>query len=281
MRAAGGGNGKANGVMTGIVETAAALPVFALGAIGSLIAGLFTGLGALPVLLGKRIGPRAQNIMLGFAAGVMLAATVFSLIIPGVAQGERIYGNATASVLLVSAGILAGGLIIAAVNRYAPHEHFISGREGLDWLQLRRLWLFVVAITLHNFPEGLAVGVSFAGHDIANGIALTSGIGLQNMPEGLAVAVALMAAGYGRLRSVTVATVTGLVEPIGGMIGAATVSFAAPILPLGLAFAAGAMLFVISNEIIPETNRKGHASVATGGLMLGFVVMMQLDVLFA
>ena len=264
-----------------MTQTAEALPVFVLGAAGSLIAGLFTGVGALPVLLGRRIGPRMQNTLLGFAAGVMLAATVFSLIIPGIDQGTRLYGDATNAVLIVSVGILIGGLVIAVINRYAPHEHFISGREGVDWLHLRRLWLFVVAITLHNFPEGLAVGVSFAGHDIANGIALSTGIGLQNMPEGLAVAVALMSAGYGRLVSVGIATATGLVEPVGGMIGAAAVSVAAPVLPLGLAFAAGAMLFVISNEIIPETNRKGYASVATSGLMIGFVVMMQLDVLFA
>lgn len=264
-----------------ITQTAETLPVFVLGAAGSLIAGLFTGVGALPVLLGKGIGPRMQNTLLGFAAGVMLAATVFSLIIPGIDHGERLYGGATNAVLIVSVGILIGGLVIALINRYAPHEHFISGREGVDWLHLRRLWLFVVAITLHNFPEGLAVGVSFAGHDIANGIALSTGIGLQNIPEGLAVAVALMSAGYGRMVSVGIATATGLVEPIGGMIGAAAVSIAAPVLPLGLAFAAGAMLFVISNEIIPETNRKGYASVATSGLMIGFVVMMQLDVLLA
>lgn len=264
-----------------ITQTAETLPVFVLGAVASLIAGMFTAVGALPVLLGKGISPRTQNTLLGFAAGVMLAATVFSLIIPGIAQGEAIYGGATSAVMIVSLGILIGGLLIAVVNRYAPHEHFISGREGADWLQLRRLWLFVVAITLHNFPEGLAVGVSFAGHDVANGIALSTGIALQNIPEGLAVAVALISAGYGRLASVGVAMATGLVEPIGGIVGAAAVSVAAPVLPLGLAFAAGAMLFVISNEIIPETNRKGYASLATGGLMVGFVLMMQLDVLFA
>lgn len=259
----------------------AGLPVFVLGGLGSLVAGLFTAIGALPALLGSRIGVRSQNSMLGFAAGVMLAATVFSLIIPGIDHGERIYGSALAAVLLVSFGILAGGVVIALINRYAPHEHFVTGREGADWLHLRRLWLFVVAITLHNFPEGLAVGVSFAGHDIANGIAMTTGISLQDMPEGLAVAVALIAAGYSRLRAVTVAALTGLVEPVGGMIGAAMVSTVALLLPLGLSLAAGAMLFVISNEIIPETNRKGYANLATGGLMIGFVVMMQLDVLLA
>jgi ZIP family zinc transporter len=268
-------------VMGAVADAGATLPIFVLGTVGSFVAGMFTAVGALPVLFGKGIGERTQNTLLGFAAGVMLAATVFSLIIPGIDMGERVYGGAVPAVLLVSAGILFGGLVIALINRYAPHEHFITGREGVDWLQLRRLWLFVVAITLHNFPEGLAVGVSFAGHDVANGIALATGIALQNIPEGLAVAVALVSAGYGRLRSATVAAATGLVEPIGGMVGAATVSIAAPLLPLGLAFAAGAMLFVISNEIIPETNRKGHATFATSGLMIGFVIMMQLDVVFS
>lgn len=268
-------------MMTAIVQTVETLPVFVLGAAGSLIAGSFTAIGALPVLLGRGISQRTQNTLLGFAAGVMLAATVFSLIIPGIAQGERIYGGAVLAVMLVSAGILAGGLVIAIVHRYAPHEHFVSGREGADAAYLRRLWLFVIAITLHNFPEGLAVGVSFAGDDIANGVALATGIGLQNIPEGLAVAVALVSAGYDRFRSVAVAAATGLVEPVGGIVGAGAVSIAAPLLPLGLAFAAGAMLFVISNEIIPETNRKGYAGHATAGLMVGFVVMMQLDVVFA
>lgn len=268
-------------MMAAIVGAAEALPVFVLGAAGSLIAGLFTGVGALPVLFGRGISERTQNTLLGFAAGVMLAATVFSLIIPGIDQGERLYGGSVPAVLLVSAGVLLGGLVIAAVHRYAPHEHFSSGREGTDTVHLRRLWLFVIAITLHNFPEGLAVGVSFAGDDIANGVALATGIGLQNLPEGLAVAVALASAGYGRVQSVTVAAATGLVEPLGGIVGAGAVSIAAPLLPLGLAFAAGAMLFVISNEIIPETNRKGFAGHATAGLMVGFVLMMQLDVVFA
>lgn len=267
--------------MSAIVQTAETLPVFVLGTIGSFVAGLFTAVGALPVLFGKSIGERAQNTLLGFAAGVMLAATVFSLIIPGIGHGERLYGSAVFAVLLVSAGILAGGLAIALINRYAPHEHFVTGREGIDGIHLRRLWLFVIAITLHNFPEGLAVGVSFAGHDVANGIALATGIGLQNIPEGLAVAVALKAAGYDNRRSVLVAAATGFVEPVGGMISAGAISIAAALLPMGLAFAAGAMLFVISNEIIPETNRKGSAGYATGGLMIGFVVMMQLDVVFA
>ena len=268
-------------MMATLVAVAEPYPVLVLGIVGSLIAGLFTGIGALPVLFGSKPEARTQTVLLGFAAGVMMAASVFSLIIPGIDHGETIYGNATSAVLAVSVGVLVGGFVIAAVNRYVPHEHFIMGREGSDRLHLRRLWLFVIAIALHNFPEGLAVGVSFAGHDVANGVALSTGIALQNLPEGLAVAVALVAAGYSRLQSVAVATATGLLEPLGGLVGAAAVSVAIPVLPLALAFAAGAMLFVILNEIVPETNRKGYAGFATSGLMVGFVAMMQLDVLFA
>lgn len=268
-------------MITALVESAETLPILVLGTAGSLIAGCMTAVGALPVLFGKSIGAKTENTLLGFAAGVMLAATVFSLILPGIDHGARIYGGTLSAVFLVSGGILLGGLVIALVHRYTPHEHFVTGREGLDVAYLRRLWLFVIAITLHNFPEGLAVGVSFAGEDVSNGIAVATGIGLQNIPEGLAVAVALVSAGYDRLRSMGVAAATGMVEPVGGLVGAGAVSVAAPLLPLGLAFAAGAMLFVISNEIIPETNRKGFAGHATAGLMVGFVTMMQLDVIFA
>jgi zinc transporter, ZIP family len=143
---------------------------------------------------------------------------------------------------------------------------------------LRRIWLFVIAITLHNFPEGLAVGVGFGGGDIENGRSLAIGIGLQNFPEGLAVAVALLGQNYSRVRAFTVALMTGLVEPVGGLIGIGAVTLSEPLLPWGLAFAAGAMIFVISHEIIPETHRRGYENYGTIGLIIGLVVMMFLDV---
>src|SRR3546814_9009002 len=182
----------------------------------------------------------------------MLAASAFSLILPGVERGAEISGGRGLAAALVSLGVLGGAAGIGLLHRYAPHEHFIKGREGADADQLRRLWLFVIAITLHNIPEGLAVGVGFGGGDFGNGAALAIGIGLQNLPEGLAVAVALLAVGYSRLHAVFVALLTGLVEPVGGLIGAGAVSLGEWILPLGLAFAGGAMLFVISNEIRSE-----------------------------
>ena len=258
--------------------TAGMSPVL-LGTLASLIAGGMTAVGALPVLFGSVVRASTQNVLLGFAAGVMLAATAFSLIIPGLDHGTTIYGSETWAAVAAATGILAGAGAIALIHRFAPHEHFVTGRESADQTQLRRLWLFIIAITLHNLPEGLAVGVGFGGGDAFDGTSLAGGIGLQNMPEGLAVAVALLGVGYTRVQALLIAAATGFVEPIGALIGAGTVALATPILPLGLTFAAGAMLFVISNEIIPETHRKGVATQATAGLMVGFVVMMQLDVL--
>ncbi|MEQ9608892.1 MAG: ZIP family metal transporter, partial [Kiloniellaceae bacterium] len=164
------------------------------------------------------------------------------------------------------------------IHRYAPHEHFITGPKGPHIENVRRIWLFVIAITLHNLPEGLAVGVGFGGGDIDNGIALAIGIGLQNMPEGLAVAVALLTLHYSKGQALLVALLTGLVEPLGGLIGVGAVTVAASLLPWGLAFAAGAMIFVIRDEIIPETHRKGLENHGTAGHMVGLVVMMFLDV---
>ena len=166
------------------------------------------------------------------------------------------------------------------MDRLLPHEHFIKGREGLDpqgARKLQRTWLFVFAIALHNLPEGLAIGVGYAGNDGLRANALATGIAIQDVPEGLVVAVALLAAGYKRSFAVALGMASGLVEPLGVVLGAVIVSGSAALLPWGLGFAAGAMLFVISHEIIPESHRKGHEAFATGGLMLGFVLMMVLD----
>ena len=161
-----------------------------------------------------------------------------------------------------------------------PHEHFVLGKEGPETDRIARIWLFVMAITLHNFPEGMAVGVGFAGGEVSNGVTLAVGIGLQNVPEGFAVALSLISIGYSRSHAFWVATLTGLVEPVGGAMGAAAVSLAEPLMPIILGMAAGAMLFVISDEIIPETHRRGYENVATFSLLGGFVVMMFLDTAF-
>lgn len=251
------------------------------GFVASLAAGLMTGVGALPVLAVRRVSERLEDGMLGFAAGVMLAASFLSLIVPGLEAAEAKLGLSTpTAALLVLSALLLGGAIVWAVNAYAPHEHFVSGRQGPAIGKVRRIWLFVAAITLHNLPEGLAVGVGFGNGATGDGIALAVAIGLQNAPEGLSVALALASLGYGRPAAVAIATATGAIEALSGLFGVTVVTLAAPLLPAALGFAAGAMLFVISHEIIPETHRQGHESLATWGLMIGLAVMTFLDSAF-
>ncbi|WP_405227092.1 ZIP family metal transporter [Lentisalinibacter sediminis] len=254
-----------------------AVNVVWFGFAASLVAGLGTGVGAVGVFFVRRLTDAAEDLLLSFAAGIMLAASFFSLLLPAIAYGEAEFGGRQAAVAVVIAGLLVGALALAGIHRYVPHEHFFAGREGPDTAALERIWLFIIAITLHNFPEGMAVGVGFAGGNVDNGLALATGIGIQNLPEGLAVAVSLIGAGYTRLQSWLVAFLTGLAEPIGGLFGSAAVSVAGPLMPWALAFAAGAMLFIISDEIIPETHRRGLQNIATFSLLAGFVVMMFLD----
>lgn len=254
------------------------LSPIALGFLGSLIAGLMTAVGAIPVLLGKTPSRRVRDMSLGFAAGVMLSASFFSLIIPSLEAAGQRYGEGVVPASIAVVGILAGMAIVAWLNEVLPHEHFTTGREGPESAALRQIWLFIIAITIHNFPEGLAVGVGFGANGLSGGLPLAIGIGLQNLPEGLAVAVALLGEGYSRFKSFGIAALTGLIEPLGGLLGATLITFSEPFLPWGLAFAAGAMLYVISHEIIPETHRSGHQNQATLGLAIGLVVMLFLDV---
>lgn len=250
------------------------MTIFQAGVLASTLAGLATGLGALPALFVKKVPDKVLNTLLGGAAGVMLAATSFSLIVPGIESGTRLWG--VWGVAVVAGGILLGAVVLDQIDRRLPHEHFFKGVEGPS-SHMKRIWLFVIAITIHNFPEGLAVGVGFGGGDFGAGTSLAIGIGLQNMPEGLAVAFPLIALGYSRWKAVGIALATGLVEPVGGLLGVGAVTLFEPMLPIGLAFAAGAMLFVISDEIIPETHSKGKSRSATFGVMVGFVVMMAMD----
>lgn len=249
-----------------------------LGFLGSLAAGLMTAVGAIPILFGRIPGRAFRDMSLGFAAGVMLAASFFSLIIPALAAAETRYGSGAAPAAIACIAILIGMGAVALMNEKLPHEHFKSGREGPEAVALRRVWLFIVAITIHNFPEGLAVGVGFGAEGLSGGLPLAVGIGLQNAPEGLAVAVALLGEGYGKWRAWRIAALTGMIEPVGGLLGAGIITISQPLLPWGLAFAAGAMLYVISHEIIPETHRSGHQNKATLGLSVGLVVMLFLDV---
>ena len=251
--------------------------------VGGSVAALATALGTVPVMLSQRLSERVQDTLFGFGAGVMLAACAFSLIIPGLeaAKAQNLAGGSPwAAGSVIGLSILLGGAVLMLMDKLLPHEHFIKGREGMDGeavRKLRRTWLFVFAIALHNLPEGLAIGVGYAGNDGLRGNALATGIAIQDVPEGLVVAVALLAAGYKRWIAVGLGMASGLVEPLGAVLGASIIGWSAALLPWGLGFAAGAMLFVISHEIIPESHRKGHEAYATSGLMIGFVLMMLLD----
>ncbi len=245
---------------------------------GGLVAALATALGTLPVVFSQRLSERVQDTLFGFGAGVMLAASSFSLIIPGLEAAKANGAGGWAAGGIIGTSILLGGLALLAMERVLPHEHFIKGVEGGPSPRtLRRTWLFVFAIALHNLPEGLAIGVAYGGTSPLQAGTLTAGIAIQDVPEGLVVAVALLAAGYRRWLAVLLGMASGLVEPLGAVIGASVIGLSAGLLPWGLGFAAGAMLFVISHEIIPESHRKGHEAWATGGLMIGFVLMMLLD----
>ena len=244
---------------------------------GGLLAAGATALGTVPVIFSQTLSNKVQDTMFGFGAGVMLAACAFSLVTPGLAAAAQLGHDAWGAGAIVGTAILLGAAVLLFMDRTLPHEHFIKGKEGAETQRLLRTWLFVFAIVLHNLPEGLAIGVGYVGSDSVQGSALATGIAIQDVPEGLVVALALLAAGYSRTFSVALGMASGLVEPIGAVLGALVVGWSAALLPWGLGFAAGAMLFVVSHEIIPESHRKGHEAFATGGLMIGFVLMMLLD----
>lgn len=251
-------------------------------------AGLFTWLmtsfGASFVFFFKSISARVYTMMLGFAAGIMLAASFFSLILPAVEMAEQ---NGTTPWLPAAIGFLLGGFFLRIMDMVIPHLHLRSpdkNREG-PRTGLNRSWLMIFAVTIHNIPEGLAVGVAFgalaSGIDSVNimsAITLTIGIGLQNIPEGFAVAAPLRGEGFSRMKSFFYGQLSGSVELLGAVIGAVIASSMTVILPYALSFAAGAMVYVIVEELIPEAQQSQHADLATIFLMFGFVVMMVLDI---
>lgn len=243
-----------------------------------------TALGAASVFLGREVHPKVLDWMLGFAAGVMIAASFWSLLVPALAMSQ---GKGYPSWIPAAVGFMAGAVVLRLMDRVLPHLHLglpVEAAEGMKttW---HRTTLLVLAITLHNIPEGLAVGVAFGAvaaglpeATLPGAIALAVGIGLQNFPEGLAVSMPLRRAGFSRFKSFWYGQLSAVVEPVAGVIGASVVLFALPILPYALAFAAGAMIFVVVEEVIPEAQQGGNGDLATMGTMIGFTVMMVLDV---
>lgn len=255
---------------------------FVVAILATVIAGFgATALGSLPVLFLRQLSEKLNNQLLSFAAGVMLAATIFSLLLPAIETSKTQGFSTTGAVLQAIAALCVGGLAIWLMDRFIPHEHFEKSHHDSVSANIKRIWLFVFAIAIHNFPEGLAVGVAASSGDFASGLGATLGIGLQNIPEGLSVAVALNSQGYSRSYSFGVGALTGVVEIVGGVFGASVLLISTALLPLALAFAAGSMLFIISDEIIPETHRPGLEGGATAALFGGFGIMMFLDAVFA
>lgn len=257
----------------------------------SLIAGLFTwsvtAVGAALVVFTRTVSQKLLDVMLGFAAGVMIAASFWSLLAPAISMAEQ---QGMAPWLPATIGFVSGGVFLRLADAVLPHLHPglpVRKAEGIktSW---ERSTLLVMAITLHNIPEGLAVGVAFGavgisiqadgGASLAGAVALAIGIGLQNFPEGVAVALPLRGQGSSRLRSFWYGQLSAIVEPIAAVIGAAAVLTFQPLLPYALAFAAGAMIYVVVEELIPESHYHDHADLATVGTLAGFIVMMVLDV---
>ena len=254
----------------------------------ALIATLFTwfvtALGAALVFFFKTINRKVLDGMLGFAAGVMIAASYWSLLAPAIEMAEE---SSLPAWIPATTGFLLGGLFLYIADKIIPHLHLgfpMEEAEGpkTSW---HRSILLVLAITLHNIPEGLAVGVAFGAlasdlpsATLAGAIALALGIGIQNFPEGAAVSVPLRREGFSRLKSFWYGQASGVVEPIAGVLGAASVILIKPILPYALAFAAGAMIYVVVEELIPESQLEKNTDIATMGAMVGFAVMMTLDV---
>lgn len=240
------------------------------GFVGGIVIVAFNTLGALFVLLFNNVSQKFLDSSLGFAAGVMLAASFTSLILPGIELG---------GIFAVLIGLILGAVVLDLADHLIPHEHLIRGREGVDVKRLKGVMLFIIAITIHNAPEGLAVGVGFGSGNLKEAIILMLAIGIQNIPEGLAVSLGAINAGFGKkFYAFYTGLRSGLIELPLAVLGAVLVYIFKPILPYAMGFAAGAMLYVISDEIIPETHRFGHERLATFGFMLGLTLMLFLDV---
>jgi ZIP family zinc transporter len=268
-----------------IVERFVGLSPIVQALIGTLFTWFVTALGAALVFVFKTVNRKALDTMLGFAAGVMIAASYWSLLAPAIAMSEEI--SSLPAYVPAVAGFLLGGAFLWTVDKVLPHLHVgfpMEESEGVKTSWHRSI-LLVLAITLHNIPEGLAVGVAFGaiavgypGATLGAAIALALGIGIQNFPEGTAVSVPLRREGFSRPRAFWYGQLSGMVEPVAGVLGAAAVLLMRPILPYALAFAAGAMIYVVVEELIPESQLAKNTDVATIGAMLGFALMMTLDV---
>lgn len=261
------------------MESIIQLPFIWQGLLAGLLIGFMTLLGAIPLLLFKKIDQKKQDLLLGMSGGIMLAATTFSLLLPALDESKVVFEVSPFwSVTIVSISMLAGIGFIKIVSRYFDFERYFETAPNVSSDFAKKVWIFIFAITLHNFPEGLAVGMGYGQEDVHKAFSLTLGIGLQDIPEGLAVGLALLSIGYSKKIAVLGVAISGLVETLSAILGVFAVSYLAFILPLGLAFAAGAMFYVIVYEIIPDIQKHGNKDMAVNSLIAGFILMMYLDV---
>lgn len=236
-----------------------------------------TTLGALLIYITRTISLRTQDSLLGFAAGMMLAASAFSLILPGLESAQAILNQRFFAAFIVVLGLGLGTIMMLGLDYFTPHQQANAALCGPECQRLGGIWLFVFAIALHNLPEGMAIGISFTHGDLKIGLPLTLAIAIQDIPEGFAVALALRSAGLNNSKAFLIGAATGALEPFGAMLGFAMSSSLVLAYPISMGLAAGAMIFVVCHEVIPETQRNGHQAAATTGLMVGFAVMMFLD----
>lgn len=270
-------------LLNDVIEQFGRNPNMRAALLGGGTAALATGLGTLPVLFSQKFSQRTYDGFLGFGAGVMLAATAFSLVMPALVAARGLGANNVEASVVIGGGILLGAMLILLLERGTKGYSLAPAiDESVAYADsLRRAWLFVFAVALHNLPEGLAIGVAYAGIDMDKANMLATGISIQDVPEGLVVALALRSVGYGRWMSAGLGVLSGLIEPVAAVAGVALIGISAGLLPWGLAAAAGAMLFVICHDIVPESHRNGNGTFASGSLVLGFIVMTVLDTALA
>lgn len=248
---------------------------FLNGFYGALIAGLFTGVGGFAIYLKKKYSQTNINVMLNIAAGVMLSASFFALLVPSMEELLSYHKDVHVAGFWYCGAVSVGVALVWILNILLPHEHNNMVRHGPKF-DLKKAWLFIIAISLHKLPEGLAVGVAYSAEEFINPMSLVIGIALHNIPEGLTMAISLVAAGESKLKSALTALVIGMIQPLGAILGLFLIGFSSSIIPLAMAMAGGTLLFVVINEILPETYGYKETEKSAVAVFAGFIVMSYL-----
>ena len=257
------------------METLLANPSFVSGFLAAVVAGLFTGIGGFAVFLKNKYSKGDINTMLNVAAGVMLAASFFALLVPSMQEIVNNGAEIHTSSFWYCAAVFLGVSLVWLLNDLLPHEHNNMGHHG-PFFSLRKAWLFIIAISLHKLPEGLAVGVAYSAENMINPLSLVFGIALHNIPEGLTIAISLVGAGESRLKAALTSCLLGLIQPFGALLGLLFIGFGTAFIPYAMAVAGGTLLFVVVNEILPETYGYKQTEKSAFAVFSGFIVMTYL-----